>query len=82
MYTIDFESMIAAIEKERPKRIMIQLPDGLKQRALEIQQKLSVYDVEVLFWAGSNFGACDLPVGLEKLGVDMLFHLGHTEWVY
>ena len=82
MYHIDYEKMIASIKEREAKRVMVQLPDGLKHKALEIQQKLEATGAEVLIWAGTNFGACDLPVGLEKLGVDLLIHLGHTEWVY
>lgn len=83
MYHIDYEKIIATITAQGAKRVMVQLPDGLKSRALEIQQKLEVAtQAEILFWSGTNFGACDLPVGLEKLGVDLLIHVGHTEWVY
>ncbi len=83
MYNIDFDKIIGFIKENNAKRVMIQLPDGLKSRSLEILEMIEKeVDCEVLFWAGSNFGACDLPVGLEKLGVDLLIHLGHTEWVY
>jgi diphthamide biosynthesis enzyme Dph1/Dph2-like protein len=83
MYTIDYERIVSAIREHKPARVLIQLPDGLKARALEIQQRLEKEThVQILFWAGTNYGACDLPVGLEKLGVDLLIHLGHTEWVY
>lgn len=83
MYTIDYERMVSTIKEQGARRVMVQLPDGLKSRALEIQQRLSrETEAEILFWSGTNFGACDLPVGLEKLGVDLLIHLGHTEWVY
>jgi 2-(3-amino-3-carboxypropyl)histidine synthase len=82
MYRIDYEKIMSAISDQQAKRVMVQLPDGLKDKALEIQEKLKGTGADILFWSGSNFGACDLPVGLEKLGVDMLIHLGHTEWVY
>jgi len=83
MYIIDYERIIEAIKTSQAKRVMIQLPDGLKPRALEIQQKLqATTHAEILFWAGTNFGACDIPTGIDKLGVDLLIHLGHTEWVY
>lgn len=83
MYTIDYDGLVDRIVSASASRVMVQLPDGLKSRALEIQRVLSKRtDAEILFWAGSNFGACDLPVGLQQLGVDLLIHLGHTEWVY
>lgn len=83
MYSIDYGRLASHIKENDAKRVMIQLPDGLKAQAEEIQRRLEQEtDAELLFWAGSNFGACDLPVGLDKLGVDLLIHLGHTEWVY
>lgn len=83
MYNIDYEKMIKSIKDQDAKKVMVQLPDGLKNKALEILETIEKEtDATVLFWSGSNFGACDLPVGLEKLGVDLLIHLGHTEWVY
>ncbi len=84
MYTINYEKVCASIRAQHAKRILIQLPDGLKNKTLEIQEiiKKEFPHIEILFWSGSNFGACDLPTGIEKLGVDMLLHFGHTEWVY
>ena len=83
MYSIDYNKIITHIRDSAAKRVCIQLPDGLKNKALEIQETISKeLDVELIFWAGSNFGACDLPVSLEKAGIDLLVHLGHTEWVY
>ena len=34
----------------------------------------------VLLWAGSCFGACDIPLELERLGVGLLVQFGHSEW--
>ena len=82
MYTINYDKIKDHITSSQATRVMIQLPDGLKNKALEIQENLKELHVELLFWSGTNFGACDLPVGLDKLGVDLLIHLGHTEWVY
>ena len=84
MYSLNYEKILAAIKEQAAKRILIQLPDGLKNKTLEIQEKITkeFSDIEILFWAGSNFGACDLPTGIDKLNVDILLHFGHTEWVY
>lgn len=83
MYRIDHQVLIGHIKRSGARRVCIQLPDGLKAKALELQEAIrKELDVEVIFWAGSSFGACDLPVGLEKAGIDLLIHLGHTEWVY
>ena len=34
----------------------------------------------VLIWGGSCYGACDVPLQVERLGVDLLIQWGHSEW--
>lgn len=84
MYTVEYEKIVEHINNNNAKRVLVQLPDGLKNKSLEILQHIEkgCENTQVLFWSGTNFGACDLPTGLDKLGVDLLIHLGHTEWVY
>jgi 2-(3-amino-3-carboxypropyl)histidine synthase len=84
MYTIDTDRLVQAIKESEAQRVLIQLPDGLKPRALELQElvQTSCPGVEVLFWAGTCYGACDLPVGMERLGIDLVLHVGHTAWVW
>ena len=82
-YMIDTEKIISEIKTQKAKRVMLQLPDGLKPKAKEIVDAIRKdTSAEVLLWAGSCYGACDLPQGLEKFDIDILFHLGHTEWKY
>lgn len=80
-YDLELDSVIREIKKMKAKMVCIQLPDGLKNKAIEIvnilEEKTSA---KVLIWMGTCFGACDLPQGLEKLGVDLLIQWGHSEW--
>ncbi len=81
-YDLQIEKVVSEIKESGAKRVLIQLPDGLKPRAKEIfkEVKEKFPDVKVVFWGGSCFGSCDLPRGMEKLGFDLLLHFGHTEW--
>ena len=81
-YEIDMESMISEIEEKDPDRICIQLPDGLKPKARDILDTLERRFPDKIFvlWGGSNYGACDIPAGLERLKIDLLLHVGHTEF--
>jgi len=82
-YKLDLDTAIAAIQQHKPRRILIQLPDGLKPRAREIQDELAKHtDAEFLIWGGSNFGSCDLPIEVKQLGVDLLLHFGHPQWQF
>lgn len=81
-YNLELERAIALIKEKKPKMVCIQLPDGLKPMAKEIQDTLEKETkTTILIWAGSCFGACDIPSGLGKLGVDLLIQWGHSEWV-
>ncbi len=80
-YNLELDKVIEAIKEKKYSKICLQLPDGLKIHAVEITDAIrKETDAEVLIWAGSNFGACDIPLEVERLGVDALFHFGHSKW--
>jgi diphthamide biosynthesis enzyme Dph1/Dph2-like protein len=81
-YDLELERVVSEIKKSNSKIVLLHLPDGLKPKAEEIQQKINKEtDVLILIWAGSNFGACDLPIDTERIGVDLIIHFGHSAWV-
>ena len=67
--------------KQKPKLIAVQIPEGLKTRALEIADKIEKNSgAEVVTFADPCFGACDLAdVRARQLGADLLVHFGHTK---
>ena len=34
--------------------------------------------VQLYIWAGSNFGACDVPIQLKDMDFDLVVNFGHT----
>jgi len=82
-YDLETEKIISLINQKNYKKICLQLPDGLKPFAKEIADRIkSETGAKIIIWSGSNFGACDLPLEVRKLGVDLLITYGHSEWVY
>ncbi len=82
-YDLELNRIISTIKEKNARKVCLQLPDGLKPKAKEITDAIVLQtDASVVIWAGSNFGACDLPLEVERLGVDLLVHFGHSEWVY
>lgn len=80
-YDLELGRVVSEIREQKAKRVCIQLPDGLKPHADQIAKHLrEKTGTEVLIWAGSCFGACDIPQEIEKLGVDLLIQFGHSEW--
>jgi 2-(3-amino-3-carboxypropyl)histidine synthase len=79
-YFIDYERIKKEIVKSKAKRVLVQLPDGLKKDYQMIEKGLSG-DYELYFWLGTCFGACDIPVFAKDYGFDFIVHLGHEEFV-
>ncbi len=81
-YDLEKERMVSEIKKANAKLVLLHLPDGLKPRAAELQEEIQRNtSAEVMIWCGTNFGACDLPVDVERAGVDLIVHFGHSPWL-
>jgi len=77
MYDLELNRVIKEIKKNEAKTVCIQLADGLKPKAKEIQEKIEKEtNAVILIWADSCFGACDIP----KIDADLLIQFGHSEW--
>lgn len=61
------------------ENVLVQLPDGLKPKANEIQDKVKAKfpEVKLTFWNGSCYGSCDTP---NVSNFDLLVQFGHSEW--
>jgi len=81
-YDLELDKLIQRIKEKKHKRIIIQLPDGLKNRTQDIVDEIKEKtDAEVLVWMGSCFGACDIPLGLSQLNIDLFAQFGHNRFI-
>jgi len=79
-YNLELNKLIKEIKKQKARLVCIQLPDGLKPKANEIQEKIEKNtNAKVVIWLGSCFGSCDIP-NLDKK-VDLLVQFGHSKFV-
>lgn len=76
---LELDKLYQEIEQNKPNTILIQLPDGLKPRAKEIQEQIKAKfpNITITFWAGDCYGACDIP---NVKGFDLFVAFGHSEW--
>ncbi len=82
-YDLEIDRIVKEIKQKKAKKVCLQLPDGLKPHAKELADEIKQKTAaEIIIWAGSNFGACDLAVDVQRLGVDLLVAFGHSEWRY
>ena len=78
MYDLELDKAVTEVQQHEAKRVLIQLADGLKPRAAEVQAYLEEHTkAEILIWGGSCFGACDIPLEAKNLGVDLVLQWGH-----
>jgi len=81
-YDLELSRAVEEIKKASAKLVCIQLPDGLKPKAREIQEHIERNtNAHVVIWLGSCWGGCDVPVSVGKLGVDLLIQWGHSEYI-
>jgi len=81
-YDLELNRVEEEIKDRNANLVCIQLPDGLKPNAKEIQQHIEQNtDASVVIWLGSCWGGCDVPLVVEKLGVDLLIQWGHSEYI-
>jgi 2-(3-amino-3-carboxypropyl)histidine synthase len=83
MYDLEEERLVAEITGRGARRLLIQLPDGLKDEgprlASLIREKTGA---EVFVSATSAWGACDLSLDAAvRLKADLLVHYGHNEFL-
>ena len=80
-YDLELERIVLEIRKNKAKLVLLQFPDGLKPYATAVVDYLKQKTkAEFLIWLGSCYGACDTPVGIEKLKpeVDLVIQFGHN----
>ena len=81
-YDLELDVVVDKINKNKAKLVLLQFPDGLKPYATVVVDYLQENTkAEFLIWFGNCFGACDTPVGLEKLKpkIDLVIQFGHNE---
>lgn len=81
MYNLELNKLIQEIKKRNSKQVLIQLPDGLKNQSDKIANYIEKNtNSKVFIWLGSCFGACDFPLGLNILDIDLIIQFGHNKF--
>lgn len=81
---LDFEKekLIAELKKRKPKKVLVQLAEGIKKNAPEISGWIESLGIECIFSGETTWGACSVAVQeAEALGVDLIVHFGHAEFI-
>jgi len=73
MYDFEIKRINQEIKKRKAKRVLIQLPEGLKREFVKIADKLAA---EAVLSGDPCFGACDIQTTPET---DLTIHFGHSK---
>ena len=80
MYHFDEPKAITHIKSLKAKRVILQLPEGLKPHGFKLARSIeSKAGAQVYITADPCYGACDLPQEAHRLlKTDLIIHYGHT----
>ena len=68
-------------ERKNIKKIMLQVPEGLRMSVTEIIDKIENEGYSVILSADPTYGACDLSdYEARKFECDLLVHIGHNKF--
>ena len=77
-YNLELKKAAEEIKKQKAKNVLIQLPDGLKPKAVEIAEYLEKNtDSNIFIWFGTCYGSCDIP---NVKNIDLTIQWGHSKW--
>jgi 2-(3-amino-3-carboxypropyl)histidine synthase len=81
MFQLEEAKIIEEIGNRGSKRVLLQMPEGLKPLGYRVARLLEEKSgVEVFVSGDPCYGACDLALGPKAhVGADLLIHLGHAE---
>ena len=78
------ETLVRELKERNPKKVLVQLAEGIKQNAPEISDWIekSLPGVECIFSGETCWGACSVAVQeAQALGVDLIVHFGHAQFI-
>lgn len=82
VFDFEEEFMISELKRINPKRVLVQLPEGVKTKAFEIQKMIEDLGIEVIFSGETAWGGCCIAVDEAKhTGSDLIIHFGHAEFL-
>lgn len=77
----NLENLVREIKNRGAKKVLIQVPEGLKKNAGKIMEELQNRGIDALLFAKPCYGACDTADDeAKKMGCDLLVHIGHNKF--
>jgi 2-(3-amino-3-carboxypropyl)histidine synthase len=79
-FDLEEERLLDEIRRRDPKRVLVQLPEGLKGEGPRLASIIEKAGALPIISADPCYGACDLAISeAESLSADLIVHYGHSE---
>jgi len=76
------ELLIEQLKEKAPKRVLVQLPEGIKTQAPELAKDIEGIGIEVIFSGETAWGGCCIALQEAKdVGADLIVHFGHAPFI-
>ncbi len=81
-FNFETEKLKNELKKIKPKRVLVQLPEGVKQNSFELLEFFKELKIEVVFSGETCWGGCSVAVEEAKaVKADLIVHFGHSEFM-
>ena len=82
-FNLEEDRVKREIIKRNAKRVLIQIPEGLRRQVFKIVETVENAGAEAVVSADPCYGACDLALEeAKKVNADLIIHYGHTELLH
>ena len=81
-FNLEEKRVTTEIRKHKAKRVLIQLPEGLKPYAPTIATIIDKAGAQAFVSADPCYGACDMAIReAQAISADVIIHFGHTQMI-
>jgi 2-(3-amino-3-carboxypropyl)histidine synthase len=83
VYDLKQKGLIKEILNRKPKRVLLQFPEGLKKKAFEIANEIESKTNSLVIISGNPcYGGCDVALEeAKKFDIDLIVHYGHAPFM-
>ena len=81
-FNFETEKLVEELKKAKPKKVLVQLPEGIKKHSFEIEKIISDLGIKVVFSGQTCWGGCCVSIEeAESVGADLIVHFGHAKFI-
>lgn len=81
-FNFEHEKLVRELKKRKPKKVLVQLPEGIKKHGFEIEKLISDLGIKVVFSGQTCWGGCCVSIEeAENVKADLIVHFGHAKFI-